>query len=259
MRVAPESGAIGRVVDHLGDTPMPRLLRHDDLDAVLALQDRVVRAAPPGRVRERTAATITGYLNASHGLAFGVAGAAGTGSLDAVGLLHLPSTSMPNGTDGMPRVPMADWPLETALLLGGMVHPERRGTGLQRRLIDCRRRAAAAAGMRWVCSGVLLFQVASIANLLRTGFVITGIRDEAAGPVLALAASAPGDAIATDAGEQVWIGYDDAHSIARLLADGFAGVRLTLDSLLFERLIPSLTLRTAAASGSVTEPTFPTA
>lgn len=259
MRLDESFFLAGDVDGNEGKLASPRLLRADDLDAILALQDDVMRLGPADRVRMRNAAVLGRYLDASRGLAFGIDAAPGARALDAVGLLHLPSAVMPNNEPGMPLVPVADWPLDSALLMGGMVRPARRGRGLQRLLIDCRRRAALAVGMRWVCAGVVLGQVASISNLMRSGFVITGIRDEAVGPVLALVSSASGRSVATAADRRASVGLADARSIARLLADGHAGVCVASGALQFERLIPSLTLCPGTASRFAREPESTTA
>ncbi|HKY94574.1 MAG TPA: hypothetical protein VJL84_04680, partial [Kiloniellales bacterium] len=83
-----------------------------------------------------------------------------------------------------PYVPAPDWPARTAFGECVVVRAAARGRGYQRLLIKARSAAAEAAGRRWLCAGVHLENGHSWRNLLKSGFLMIGCRDEPPPPRL---------------------------------------------------------------------------
>ena len=66
------------------------------------------------------------------------------------------------------------------------MHPEHRGRGWQRRLVEARIALARQQGARWACSGVHVLNTVSWFNLLACGFAVVGVRHDLGDPVLGL-------------------------------------------------------------------------
>lgn len=223
----------------LPDSDGARLLRSADLHAALELQRAVLLAPASPAFRVRSADELSTMLDGSRGLAFGIELAPGA-PLAAMALLRLPSRRSPNTGPPFPRVPPAHWPLDAGWLEGALVHPQARGLGHQRRLIDLRRAAAAAVGLRWLCAAALLANVASWRNLLQRGFAVVGLREGAEvgapGRVLGLLAPGDGGPLATGSEGPLRVALDDADRLRQLLDAGHAGVALEGGALQLVRL-----------------------
>lgn len=214
--------------------PTVRLLRAGDAARLQRLHADSAGSFPAYWMRSRSAAELAGYLDGTRGLAFGVIE---QDQLLSVGLLRLPSPTQPNSGDPFPRIPAADWRLDTAVLDGALVHPAARGLGYQRVIIERGRAVVADLGLRWLAAGVHLANVASWRNLLRHGFAITGTRQQETGTFLTLLTGGDGGRLATDEARSVRVRIDDAQGIALHLAEGYAGVALDHHHLVCSRLV----------------------
>jgi GNAT superfamily N-acetyltransferase len=163
-----------------------RQLDEDDFESVLALRKAVSRDLPENFMRTQTDEEVRACLAGSIGVAWG---AEGSGGLLGVGMLHHPSPQASASLGAFPGVPKQDWPGRATFLGGTMVHPDARGAGLQRHLVDARKRYAAASGSRWVCAGAHVQNWPSWRNLLKGGMVVVGMRHDLGFPLLALIGS----------------------------------------------------------------------
>ncbi len=193
---------------------------------VQALQAVVVGTLPPGYLRPKTDAEVCRYLDGTNGVAYGVF--AGP-RLAAMGLLRIPTRPDAYGRLRFPLIPGDDWPLRACFLEHAMVHPDDRGRGHQRALLDARLRYAAATSMRWTCGGVRLHNVVSWRNLLRAGMVIAGIRFDLGYPVIGLLRACDGTALAAPSGDEVCVAVEDAAGHEAALRAGRVGARIAED------------------------------
>jgi GNAT superfamily N-acetyltransferase len=205
-----------------------RRLAVPDLAEVVAIQEAVTAALPQGYVRKKSEADLREYLDGSVGLAYGIGAPA---ALQAMSLLRVPSRRHPNLVGGppFPIVPPADWPLQAGFVENTLVLPEARGRGHQRALLDRRLADAEAAGMRWLCGGGHLENVASWRNLLARGFVVAGIRLDYGFPVIGLLYAFDPRALASNAGDALRAPLRDVAMHEAALAGGYVGVSVDPD------------------------------
>jgi GNAT superfamily N-acetyltransferase len=213
-----------------------RTLRRPDLAQALRLQQAVLPTVAPGHMRLRGPDELAGYLDGSAGLGFGVIE---RDTLVAMTLLRVPSARRPSAGAPYPRVPPADWPLDTAMVEGVLVHPAARGRGHQRALVGRCRDAAAAISMRWLCAAVHAANDISLRNMLRVGFAVTGVRQITPGPMLALLMSAAGVPLATDPDDQMQCALDDVDALQACFAQGYTGLALAGERLTCAQLVLS--------------------
>lgn len=213
-----------------------RTLRRPDLAQVLRLQQAVLPTVPSGHMRLRGPEELASYLDGSAGLAFGVVEG---DALVALTLLRVPGARRPSAGAPYPRVPPADWPLETAMVEGMLVHPAARGRGHQRALVVRCREAAATIGMRWLCAAVHAANLISLRNLLRVGFAATGVRQVAPGPMLALLMAADGAPLATDPDDVAHCELHDLDALQACFAQGYTGLAMAGPRLRCARLVLS--------------------
>jgi len=219
-----------------GERSLVRRLAPDDLPGLVDLQRAVAEDAPPGFLFGKTAAQLAARLDGSAGAAYGIQHGA---SLVAAALLALPAPGRANGEPRMQVVPPEDWALRACFLENSMVLPAARGRGYQRVLVDARFAHAAAAGMRWVCAGIALDNVASWRNLLASGFVVADVRLDFGYPLIALVRSIEPGALASDPRERREVAVGDAVGHEAALRAGFVGVRLASGVLVYERRLPT--------------------
>lgn len=196
------------------------------MQRVQTLEAAVLRTLPDGFLRPKTDADVCGYLDGTHGVAYGVFDAAG---LAAMGLLRIPTGPQASAAPPFPLVPAEDWPIRACFLEHGMVRPDARGRGHQRALLDARVRYAATTTMRWICGGVLLGNVVSWRNLLGAGMVIAGIRFDAGVPVIGLLRACDGTGLAASSADEVRVDVEDAAGHDGALRAGRVGVRIAAD------------------------------
>jgi hypothetical protein len=235
----------------LSDAPRPRRLAPADLPAILALQQAVLADLPAGFVRVRSAAEWAGFLDGTRGVVYGIAGA---GALSAAALMMLPSAEAPGEpledeiakrgvvfSRGLrARISERDWSRATGFLGNAMVRPEARRRGHQRALIAARLAHAAAAGMRWIFSGVHLHNGTSWRNLLAQGLAIAALRADPRHPLLGLIRGIDPLAVATDAGDRRRFAAHETSQHEAALVEGYLGVGTTpAGSVVYERLLPA--------------------
>jgi len=150
-------------------------LNPGELPAIQRLFAEEAPGLPDGFVQPRGEIELMAYLDGSAGQAFG---AFDDRLLQAVGLLRLPGPDACAGQPAFPFVPSADWPQLTAFGECVLVRKWARGRGHQRALIKARALAAQAAGRRWFCAGVHVENRRSWRNLLLSGFLLVGCREE---------------------------------------------------------------------------------
>ncbi|HEX2116204.1 MAG TPA: hypothetical protein VHM01_17505 [Alphaproteobacteria bacterium] len=209
---------------HNAAAPTLRLLGIEDGLSLLTLQDTVTEGLPPGYLRPKAEEALYYYLDGTLGVAYGIFEHNG---LRASALLRLPDAEHPN-PDAKPRfpiVPETDWPCHAAFLENAMVHPDARGRGLQRMLLDIRLTHAAAAGMRWACAASHLHNQASWSNLLGAGLVLAGLIEREGQPLIGLVAGLGVARITSDPREKRLVEARDKVQHLAALADGFVGVR----------------------------------
>jgi GNAT superfamily N-acetyltransferase len=213
-----------------------RTLRGRDLARVLQLQQAVLPTVQPGHMRLRGPDELATYLNGTAGLGFGVVEG---DALVAMTLLRVPGARRPSAGAPYPRVPPADWPLDTAMVEGILVHPAARGRGHQRALVARCRDAAATIGMRWLCAAVHAGNEISLRNMLRVGFAATGVRQIAPGPMLALLMAADGTPLATDPDDEAHCDLHDPDDLQACFAQGYTGLAVAGQRLRCARLVLS--------------------
>jgi GNAT superfamily N-acetyltransferase len=218
------------------DLTVLRTLRRADLAQVLRLQQAVLPTVPPGHMRLRGPDELSGYVDGSAGLGFGVIE---RDTLVAMTLLRVPGARRPSTGAPYPRVPPADWPLDTAMVEGVLVHPASRGRGHQRALVHRCRDAAAAIGMRWLCAAVHAANAISLRNMLEVGFAATGVRQVTPGPMLALLMAADGVPLATDPDDQTHCVLGNVDAMHACFAQGYTGLALAGARLACARLVLS--------------------
>ncbi len=195
----------------------------------------MARDLPPGFLQPRSEDELHGYLDGSHGVAYGVLEPSG---LAGWSLLRLPSASVPNNGSPFPRVPAEDRAQRLAFLENGLVHPASRGRGYQRAMYVARARHAKRVGMRWLAGGVHLLNAPSWTNLLAGGMRIVGIRSDGGYPILGLLEGLAGTRLATDAEDAVVVKLADAAGHEAALGAGRIGVRRRGASVVrYERLL----------------------
>jgi hypothetical protein len=201
-----------------------RRLAPADLGEVLALQDAVTADLPSGFVRPMSVDVVRALLEGTAGIAYGIGAPR---ALEAVAFLRIPREDRPNPVEALrfPIVPPGDWPLHAAFVASTLVLPAARGRGHQRRFLDRRIADARAAGMRWLCGGGHLANVASWRNLLARGFMIGGMRRDYGFPVIGLAYSFDG-AVETDPADALRIPLENADEHESAFAKGYLGVRV---------------------------------
>jgi hypothetical protein len=212
--------------------PLIQRLMPADLEAVLQLYAEEAPGVPPDHLDPRSAEELAGYLDGSTGRAFGVRDGR---RIDAVGLLRLPEATAFAGQPPFPYVPPADWPQLSAFAESTLVRSAARGRGHQRALIKARTVAAEAAGRRWLCAAAHPENRTSWVNLLKSGFVLVGFRQE---PQLRLGFLRPlgGASLALRPETQRRIELADRDGHAGALAEGLVGVALGSDGTLLYRL-----------------------
>lgn len=203
-----------------------RRLTISDVGRVQALQATVARDLPPGFLRPKTDAEVCAYLDGTDGVAYGLVDGA---TFAAIGLLRIPTGARAMTGPPFPLVPPDDWPWRACFLEHAMVHPDARGLGYQRALLDARLGYAARTAMRWTCAGVRLDNVASWRNLLAAGLVIAGIRFDLDAPVIGLLRACDGTSLAAPAGDETVVAIDDDAGHRAALGDGRVGVRIASD------------------------------
>jgi len=197
------------------------VLSPPDLDAALALQQAALDDAAAGFLRNPPAAELLQYLDGTAGAAFGIRA---EGALRALALLRLPTPERPNAGTPFPLVPVADWPHHAAFLENAIVHPAWRGRGFQRGLIAVRQARARRAGMRWICAGVRIENLASWRNLLGQGLLLAGLRDDGGRVLMGLLGAAEPGALATDGAASTRVPLADLAGHRQALAGGHLGV-----------------------------------
>lgn len=222
----------------LASAPHIRQLAIDDLTEMTRLQAETTAGLPAGFIRARSRAELLGYLDGALGVAYGVASGE---RLLAMSLLKLPSRAHPNpnGEPRFPIVPPKDWPLAACFMENTMVHPTARGRGYQSALLNMRFAHAKIAGMRWVCAGVRLENVASWRNLLEFGLSIVGIMFVPGYPVLGMLRSCGPDALLTDAEDERTVPALDARLHLEMHEAGYIGVCATRDGRVVYRALRS--------------------
>jgi GNAT superfamily N-acetyltransferase len=214
--------------------PVGRQLRSQDLRDILALEDEIAKGLPQGFIREKSPDELRGFLDGTRGAAYGLFE---DGKLQATSLLRLPNSAHPNTQPTpFPRVPREDWALSAAFLENMIVHPRVRGRGFQRLLVDACLKHARAARMKWVCSGVHLKNQVSWTNLLSKGMQIVGIRFDFGYPVIGLLKAVAAPELVSDPRSQMIVPVADADAHNAALTDGYIGVRLAGDSVVYQRL-----------------------
>lgn len=203
-----------------------RRLAITDIGRLHALQAASIGDLPPGFVRPKRDVEMCGYLDGTHGVAYGVLDA---GDIVAMALLRIPTGGQACVGPAFPLVPAEDWPHRACFLEHAMVHPRARGRGHQRALLDVRLRYAATTAMHWVCGGVRLDNVVSWRNLLAAGLVVTGIRTDPGFPVLGLLRACDGTSLTASAGDETVVAIDDVAGHRAALDDGRVGVRVASD------------------------------
>ncbi len=217
----------------MGPASPVRRLTAADLPHALALQREVGASVPVGFLRGKTESQLNDYLRGLTGAAYG---AFEGGALQAMGLLRVPGPGRPNVGTAFPRVRKTDWPFHTAVLEHDLVAPAARGRGLQRMLIDVRIEAARQAGMRWLCAGVQLANIASWRNLLSQGLVIVDGVFMQGQSLLALLLPLDETGFETGAARQGWVLAGDAVGHEKALRAGYLGVRAAMGgTVLYER------------------------
>jgi ribosomal protein S18 acetylase RimI-like enzyme len=213
----------------------PRLLGRTDLPELLALQQDATHGLPEGFFRGKDELGLRAYLDGTLGVAYGIVD--GSDVLRAAALLRLPDAAHPNPDAGprFPIVPAADWPCHAAFLENAMVHPDDRGRGHQRALLDLRIAHAAATGMRWACAASHLHNVASWSNLLARDLVIAGLIERNGQPVIGLLRAIGAARLATDFGENKMVPLRDKARHLAALGDGFVGVARRGDAVIYRR------------------------
>jgi len=211
--------------------PLIQRLMPADLEAVLQLYAEEAPGVAPDHLDPRGPEELAGYLDGSTGRAFGVRDGR---RLDAVALLRLPGTDAFPGQPPFPFVPAADWPQLSAFSECTLVRSAARGRGHQRALIRARTAAAEAAGRRWLCAAAHPDNRASWQNLLKSGFVLVGVRRE---PKLRLGFLRPlgGASLALRPETERRVGPDDLDAHGAALAEGLVGVALGSDGALLYR------------------------
>jgi GNAT superfamily N-acetyltransferase len=216
--------------------PTLRLLGIEDGLSLLTLQDTVTEGLPPGFLRPKAEEALYYYLDGTLGVAYGIFEG---NRLCASALLRLPDPEHPN-PDAKPRfplVPEADWPCHAAFLENAMVHPDARGRGLQKTLLDIRLAHAAAAGMRWACAASHLHNQASWSNLLGAGLVLAGLIERDGQPLIGFATGLGLARVRSDPRDNRLVEALDKAQHLSALGDGFVGVRRDADgAVVYQRL-----------------------
>ena len=210
-------------------------LASSDASAFLALQTDVAAGLPPGFFIAKHADTLLGFLDGTAGAAYGIFDRE---VLVAAALLRLPNAAYPNPLrePRFPIVPSEDWQYHAAFLENAMVHPEARGRGYQRALIEARLDHAAASGMRWACAACHLHNQASWANLLRSGMVIVGLIERDGRIVVGLLRALGASRLDSDPRSRIAAPAQDKRLHLAALAAGFIGVRLAGRAVIYQRL-----------------------
>lgn len=218
------------------DEDEPRFVRRltiDDLGDALALQRSVGDRLPAGYLFPKTDDELRAYLDGPRGAAWGIGS---VGGLRAVALLRLPAPDQTFSGPPFPLVPAGEIGL-TCFLENTIVHPEERGRGHHRALLDARFAAAGALGKRWICAGVHLENRRSWSNLLAAGLAIVGMRRDLGYPVIGLLRPADRGVLATDAGIDRQVAVEDVAAHDAALRDGWVGLLLLPDGrVLYRRL-----------------------
>jgi hypothetical protein len=215
--------------------PRVKQLTPADLGEMAALQAAVAAELPAEFMRIRGEDDLRGYLNGRLGAAFGIFD---RDVLLATALLRLPAPDRPNPKSDppFPIVPAADWPCHAASLENAMVLPAARGRGYQRALLRLRLAHAAAAGMKWVCSGANLLNQVSWSNLLAEELAIVGMRLDLGPPLIGLLAAFDADALATDPDDRLLVAAQDQPAHQAALRDGYVGVSFAEGTVTYRRL-----------------------
>lgn len=206
-----------------------RRLEPGDLEALRELEAQAASGLPAGFMQPKPVAHLLAALRGESGSAWGVER---QGRLLAAALLTVPRAQA--GDPAFPRIPAQDWPAACGFLSHALVLPALRGQGLQRALVRARLSHARSAGLRWICAGTHLDNLASWRNLLAQGLAIVGLREDKGHPWLGLLR--PVEAPLRAAGEAMHVPQGALQAHREALLRGYAGMQVVGDSVMYCRV-----------------------